>query len=99
MRERKRVVYIGEKRMDKNIIINCVKASIMFFIIYPIAYIFFRYQMFLNLLSLCLFSLTVMETSEFKNFSNLNKKEKINLTLIEMIKVVIYVINFSVYLN
>lgn len=85
--------------MDKNIIINCVKASIMFFIIYPIAYIFFRYQMFLNLLSLCLFSLTVMETSEFKNFSNLNKKEKINLTLIEMIKVVIYVINFSVYLN
>lgn len=85
--------------MDKNIIINCVKASIMFLIIYPIAYIFFRYQMFLNLLSFCLFSLTVMEISEFKNFSSLNKKEKINLTLIEMIKVVIYVINFSVYLN
>lgn len=85
--------------MDKNIIINYVKASIIFFIIYPIAYIFFRYQMFLNLLSLCLFSLTVIEISEFKNFSSLNKKEKINLTLIEMIKVVIYVINFSVYLN
>ena len=85
--------------MDKNIIINCVKALIMFFIIYPIAYIFFRYQMFLNLLSLCLFSLTVMKISEFKNFSSLNKKEKINLTLIEMIKVVIYVINFSIYLN
>lgn len=55
--------------------------------------------MFLNLLSLCLFSLTVIEISEFKNFSSLNKKEKINLTLIEMIKVVIYVINFGVYLN